>query len=329
VRYLCRRFPEARVREVPIVRAHELDARADPSGATRVWLALEQLQVTGSFKVRGALVALARAMDRGRVVTSSAGNHGPAVAYAACVLGATATVVVPRTVSASTRDRIERYGAELVVAATDRYVDAEALAKEIAVTQEAAYVSSSDDVDVALGNGSSVGFEIVRALGGVPERVLAPFGGGGLSTGLAWALAAETAGRAERGVWGAQSEAACAMATSIERGRAVETVETSPRATLAESLARGVSPETFERAQAALAGVVVVTEAQIGAAMAHAHIDMGLVVEGAAAVALAPVLFGLPEPLRGGDVVVVLTGRNVDPDRRVALGSWRGVESMT
>src|SRR5882672_12180213 len=71
VRYLCRRFPEARVREVPIVRAHELDARADPSGATRVWLALEQLQVTGSFKVRGALVALARAMDRGRVVTSS------------------------------------------------------------------------------------------------------------------------------------------------------------------------------------------------------------------------------------------------------------------
>jgi threonine dehydratase len=301
-----------------MVRAAELDARADPSGATRVWLALEQLQVTGSFKVRGALVAVSRAMDRGRVVTASAGNHGSAVAYAACVLGASATVVVPRMVSAATRDRIQRYGAELVVAASNRCADAEALAKEIAMTQGATYVSSSDDVDVALGNGASVGFEIVRALGGVPERVLAPFGGGALSIGLAWALAADTEGQVERGVWGAQSEAACAMAMSLERGSAIETVD-APRGTLADSLARGVSPDAFDRARAALAGVVVVTEAQIASAMSHAHVDMGLVLEGAAAVALAPVLFGLPEPLRGGDIVVVLTGRNVDPDRHASL----------
>jgi threonine dehydratase len=321
VRHLCRRFPEARVREVPVVRAAELDASADPSGGTRVWLALEQLQVTGSFKVRGALVAVARAMDRGRVVTASAGNHGSAVAYAACVLGASATVVVPRTVSPATRDRIQRYGAELVVAASNLSADAEALGQEIAMTQGATYVSARDDVDVTLGSGASVGFEIVRALGGVPERLLAPFGGGALSIGLAWALAADTEGGVERAVWAAQSEDACAMAMSLERGHAVELVEAPPRGTLADSRAQGVSPEAFERARAALAGVVVVAEAQIASAMEHAHLDMGLVLEGAAAVALAPVLFGLPEPLRGGDLVVVLTGRNVDPDHRASIAS--------
>src|SRR5579859_1853849 len=89
VRHLGRRFPQARLRETPVLRAAELDLRADPAGATRVWLALEALQVTGSFKVRGALVALEANRSRGHVVTASAGNHGAAVAYAALTLGMT------------------------------------------------------------------------------------------------------------------------------------------------------------------------------------------------------------------------------------------------
>ena len=95
VRHLGKRFPEARLREVPIVRAGDLDLRADPSGATRIWLALEALQVTGSFKVRGALVGLEANRERGRVVAASAGNHGAAVAYAGSVLGMPVTVCVP------------------------------------------------------------------------------------------------------------------------------------------------------------------------------------------------------------------------------------------
>src|SRR5579862_8082051 len=96
VRYLGRRFPDARLREVPVLRAAELDARADRSGATRIWLALEALQVTGSFKVRGALCALERAKSRSRtreIVAASAGNHGAGVAYAALTLGLDATIV--------------------------------------------------------------------------------------------------------------------------------------------------------------------------------------------------------------------------------------------
>ena len=315
VRHLATRFPAARLREVPLLRAPELDTRADPTGGTRVWLGLEALQVTGSFKVRGALVSLSANREREHVVAASAGNHGAGIAYAARVLGVSATVCVPRGVPQTKRARIEKYGAELVIAASNRYEDAENLAKEIAMSQGLLFVSPYDDVNVILGNGSSLGFEIVRALGGVPDRVLAPFGGGGLATGLSWAFAAERSDpRSSRVVWGVQSHASCAMATSMERGQAVESVGDAPE-TLAEGLAGGVSAGAFNRALAAIAGVVVATEAQIAAAMVYAYRDMGLVIEGSAAAALAPVLFGLPEPVRGGDLVVVLTGRNVDPDR--------------
>jgi threonine dehydratase len=314
VRHLGRRFPAAQLREVPVLRAAELDTRADPSGATRIWLALEALQVTGSFKVRGALVALDEVKDGARVVAASAGNHGAAVAYAAQVLGMTATICVPRTAPRIKRERIESYGAELVVAQSDFYDDAEALAKEIAVTQGSGFISPYDDVDVILGNGVSLGFEIVRALGGVPERVVAPFGGGGLATGLAWALASEMSDPDDRAVWGSQSEVSCAMAMSLERGSAVERLTTTG-ATLAEGLEGGISAEAFARARAAVAGVLVVSEAQIAGAMEHAYREMGLVIEGSAAAALAPVLSGLPKEVQGGDLVVVLTGRNVDADR--------------
>src|SRR5262249_34101764 len=114
--------------------------------------------------------------------------------------------------------------------------------------------------------------------------------------------------------WGVQSEASCAMAASLQRGVAVERLATGGR-TLAEGLEGGIAPEAFARARTAVAGVVVATEGQIATAMAHAYREIGLVLEGSAAVALAPVLAGLPHELRGGDLMVVLTGRNVDRDR--------------
>jgi threonine dehydratase len=314
-RNLAARFALAGLREVPLVRATELDRRADHAGATRVWLALEALQTTGSFKLRGALAALSARANEGtrRVVAASAGNHGVGVAHAAQFLGVEATVVVPRSSAKKKREKIAARGAKLVVAPSDSYDDAEAAAKKLAEETGAAFVSPYDDVDVVLGNGASLGFEIVRALGGVPERLLAPFGGGGLATGLAWALAAEDATPGERPVWGVQSEASCAMAASLERGIAVERLDAAE--TFAEGLEGGISRAAFERARGAVAGVVVVSEPEIAAAMAHAYRDLGVVVEGSAAVALVPVLSGLPEELRGGDLVVVLTGRNVDDER--------------
>jgi threonine dehydratase len=324
VRALGARFPEARLREAPVARAPELDVRADPTGRTRIWLVLEALQVTGSFKVRGALVGLANRAKRGeQVIAASAGNHGVGVAYAANVMGARVTVVVPRTAPRTKKARIESLGAELVIAPSDSYDDAEDLAKELAASRGGSFLSPYDDEDVVLGNGASLGFEIVRALGGVPERVIAPFGGGGLTTGLGWAMAEEsTQSPGPRIVWGAQSEQACAMAQSLEAGHAIERVPMQG-ATLAEGLEGGISARAFERARGAVAGVTVVSEEAIAQAMAYSYRDMGLVLEGSAAAALAPVLSGLPAQLCGGDMVVVLTGRNVDLERLEAVTSHR------
>jgi threonine dehydratase len=230
-------------------------------------------------------------------------------------------VVVPRGTPGTKCEKIQRYGAKLVVAASARSRAAESLARQIAVTEAAAFLPAVPNEDVVLGNGGSLGFEIVRGLGGVPERALAPIGAGSLATGLAWAFAADGGRGAERTVWGVQSEAWCAMATALESGRALDEGAngTPDPSTLAEELADGVSPEAFERAREAIGGVAVVDESQIAAAMVHAYQDMGLVLEGTAALALAPVLSGLPERLRGGDLVVVLTGRNIDPAKLDAV----------
>jgi threonine dehydratase len=330
VRYLGERFPAAGIRTVNVARAVDLDARVDATLHTRVWLALESMQVTGSFKVRGALAALGALVkrhpgERPRVVAASAGNHAAGVAYAAHVLGALATVVMPRSVPATKRQRVEAYGAEIVLADTDHYDDAEALAQRLARERGASFLSPYDDVDVVAGNGGSLGFEIARALGPFADLVvLAPFGGGGLATGLAWAFERVAHAEARVRVWGAQSEASPAMALSLERGEAVvRFVPEGP--TLAEGLEGGISARAFERARAAIRGVLVVGEEDIAAAMVYAYREMGLVLEGSAATALAPVLVGLPPVVRAGsspvssaahaDLVVVLTGRNVDRGR--------------
>jgi len=301
---------------VEVLRSPSLDRRADPSGATRIWLALEYLQVTGSFKVRGALFAVARAKQAGvrEIVTASAGNHGAGVAYAANVLGVRMTVVVPSTAPMVKRDKIAAYGAELIVSSHPHYDGAEEDAKALAASRGAKFLSAYDDVDVVLGNGGSLGFEIVRSMGGVPDRVLLPFGGGSLATGVAWALEDETeSADGERRVWGVQSEASPAMEMSLAQNAAVESFK--PEATLAEGLEGGIAKDAFARARGVVAGVVVVSEAQIALCMRYVQSEVGATIEGSAAAALAPVLAGLPDAMRGGDVVVVLTGQNVDQER--------------
>ena len=175
-------------------------------------------------------------------ISASAGNHGAGLAYAASVLGARATVVVPSSAPRAKRDRIARLGAEVILASTPHYDDAEAEGVALAEREGAYYLSPYDDIDVLAGNGGSLGYEIVRALGRVPEAVIAPLGGGGLATGLACALADEAGedfGGEQRRVWGVQSEACPAMAKSLEAGRAVERLEAEN--TLADGLEGGIS----------------------------------------------------------------------------------------
>ena len=317
---------------VAVVRASSLDRRAHDSGDVRVWLALECLQITGSFKVRGAFTGAGRLRTRGasRLVAASAGNHGAGVAFVAPHVGIEATIVVPKTAPRKKVDAIRSAGGDHVtlVEHGGGYDAAEAHAKALAAERGEPFLSPYDDVDVIAGNGATLAGEIVDALtrhkDGVvapPAAILAPFGGGGLATGLACGLAhalGESYGERRR-VWGVQGERSAAFALSLEQGAAVTSLPAVD--TLADGLEGGIAERAFLRAAGVVAGVTVVSEDAIAAAMRAAFRDLGLVVEGSAAAALAPVLGGLPDEItedledEGGDVVVVLTGRNVDPDR--------------
>jgi threonine dehydratase len=189
-RGLAARFPEAHLREITLVRS------PFPGGAGRTWLALECMQVTGSFKVRGALLAMeARqkaAAAQGKsleVLAVSAGNHGIGVSFAAKALGAKATIMVPRGAPKTKTDKIAGYGATVLFAQSTGYDDAEVEAIALAAERGLPFLSPYDDLDVLAGNGASLGYEIERALGKAPQLVIAPIGGGGLATGLACALA--------------------------------------------------------------------------------------------------------------------------------------------
>jgi threonine dehydratase len=310
VRNLGARFPDARLRKLTLVRAEKLDARADARGETRVWLALESLQVTGSFKVRGALVAIADELakdPRVHIVTASAGNHGAGAAYASNVLGARITVYVPQGTPEAKRARIAKW-TELVVVDEPGYDACEALAKEAAKKMGAVFLSPYDDLRVACGNGASIAFEMAQTL--TPRTVLVPFGGGGLASGMAFGF---MHAQAPVAVWGVQSEASPAMAMSLERGSAVTTLPAVE--TLAEALEGGIAAQAFVRARGSVAGVLVVSEMAIARAMTALCRELGLIVEGGGACAFAALLEGLPRELLSGDLVVLLTGRNVDRTR--------------
>ncbi|MBX3190779.1 MAG: pyridoxal-phosphate dependent enzyme [Labilithrix sp.] len=315
VRRLAVRFPAAGLREVALVK---VSPRVAPGAAalgsrSRVWLALESMQTTGSFKVRGALVAISALASDREIVAVSAGNHGIGVAHAAKVLGRKATVVVPSGAPRAKTDKIAACGAVVIRASSPGYDDAEREAIALAEARGAVFLSPYDDVDVIAGNGASLGFEIIDALGKVPDRVIAPIGGGGLATGLACAFGGE-----RPRVWGIQSEASCAFARSLERGSAVTTLPYAE--TLAEGLEGGLPERAFARVRATLAGCLVATEEELAAAMTFAFRELGLALEGSAAIALAPLLvppalLRQEEEEKEEDVVLVLTGRNVDPER--------------
>jgi threonine dehydratase len=267
------------------------------------FLKLESLQPTGAFKLRGAAVKLARldAAARARgVVTASAGNHGLGVAYAARALGVLATVVVSRGAPLVKRDGIARLGAQVIVSAGD-YDAAVTEALALAATHGLAYVPAYDDDDVIDGNGAWLAEEL-RAQHASLACVVVPVGGGGLSGGLARALAGVE-------VIGVQPRANCAMHDSIAQGRALTRYDGG--ATLCEGLEGAVAERTFDLCRAHLSRIVLTGEDEVRAAVAYAYTRLGLYVEPSAAVVIAAALGG-QVPIED-DTVLVITGSNLDP----------------
>ncbi len=305
-----------RIVRTPLIRSEWLSTI---TGAD-VWLKLETLQPTGSFKVRGALNAAARLREAmpgaTTVVTASAGNHGLGLAWAAKRLGLRARVHVPAAAPAVKRRTIAALGAELVEAST--YEAAEEAARAESERNHVPYISPYAQLDVIAG-AATVAQEMLEAEPAI-DTLVVPVGGGGLLAGTA--VVARGAGR-PLAACGAEAAASPAFTSALAAGRIV-TVNVQP--TLADGLAGNMEPDspTFALVRDLADRVVVVDEPAIAAAMRQLIEQERLIVEGAAAVPVAALASGLLD-VRGHRVGVVLSGRNVDVDilqRVLASTAW-------
>lgn len=308
----------------PLVRAPDLEAaggRGPDEPGPEVFLKPESLQVTGSFKVRGAAARIASLTKEQRargVVACSSGNHGRAVAHVAGRVGVRAAVCVPEWVDPVKRRAMERSGAEVVLAGAT-YDEAADRAEELCRERGAVFVHPFDDLRVLAGQ-ATIGREIQEELPGV-GTVLVPLSGGGLAGGVAWALKRSAP---DVRVVAVSARRARVMVESVRAGRPVRMEEEE---TLASALSGGIGRRnryTLDLVRELVDEHVLVDEDEIAEAMRFAAERLHLVVEGGGAVGIAALLAGRvgADPVRSGaPVVVILSGGNVGLTALAALSS--------
>jgi len=315
--YRARQRLAGRVAHTPLVASASLSERA---GAP-VYLKLETVQPTGSFKLRGATNALAQLAEEGamRVVTASTGNHGRALAHAARALGLEAAVCMSSLVPENKVRAVAALGARVVIAGNsqdDAQVEAQRLVRE----EGYAFVPPFDDVRVIAGQ-ATIGVEILEAL---PDAamVVVPLSGGGLFSGVAFAAKAI---RPDVAMIGVSMERGAAMQASLAAGKPVRVDELD---TLADSLGGGIGLDnrhTFAMTRALIDDAVLLDEASIARGIVHAYREERLVVEGAAAVGIAALLDARIDrhARRDGPIVVVVSGANIDIAQHLRVISER------
>ncbi len=274
-----------------------------------VFLKLENLQVTHSFKVRGVINKLLHLTPQEKakgVVTASAGNHGQAVAFGARELGFSAKVVVPTNTPKVKIEGIKQFGADLLLFG-ETYPEAEAKAKELAAKEGRLYVSPYNDPLIVAGHGT-VGLEILQALPSVGV-VVVPVGGGGLIAGISIAVKNL---KPNTQVIGVQSEAVPIMYESLRAGRIVPP-HRHEQNTIAEGLSGGIENGsiTFNIAQQFVDEVMLVKEETIKRAVYLLCENEGQVVEGSGVAGVAMLLEN-SESFIGKSVALVVSGGNID-----------------
>lgn len=290
------------VKSTPLVRSQFLSNLCNGD----VLLKLENLQITNSFKIRGAFSRLLHlsAEERMGIITASAGNHGQAVAYAARKLNFSARIVVPKTTPKAKIEGIKKYDADLVLFG-DIYDEAEQKAKELARKDGRTYISPYDDELIIAGHGT-IGLEIIEALPNV-DAVIVPVGGGGLVSGISIAIKSI---KPNVQIIGVQSEASPVMYESLKAGKIVKARKAE---TIAEGLSGGIEKGsmTFKIAQEYVDEVVLVREETIRRAVYLLWAYEKQVTEGSGAAAIAPIMENKSK-FTGKTVVAVITGGNID-----------------
>lgn len=275
-----------------------------------VYLKCENLQRTGSFKIRGATAKLQSlsAEERSRgVVAASAGNHGQGVAWVAREMGIEATIYVPSVVPQTKLEGMKRHGARVVVTESEGFDATEAEAMAVSEREGRTWVSAYDDFWVMAGGGTA-GCEILEEVQDL-DAIVIPVGGGGLAIGIAVAARQLSPGTRMVGV---NTSASPAMYLSRRDGRPYLTLE--PQPTIAEGLEGGLSARAFELANRYIDEVIVAEEGSLPKAIAWTLKAHRFAIEGSAAVSVAALLDGLVDP-RYRRVCLVLSGGNIDYQR--------------
>jgi threonine dehydratase len=277
------------------------------TSSSKIYLKLENLQPTGSFKVRGAGNSLVSARERGTVpgvFTTSNGNMAQALSWHAQRLGVPCTVVVSDAAPEIKLAGIRRYGAHIIPLPWNEVWDIISQGN-YAPLSELVYIHPFNSREMIAGSGT-IGLEILEDLPDV-RKVFAPFGGGGLVTGIATALRAEGS-KAE--VIACESRSAAPFTASLRAGAAAE-VERTP--SFIDAIGnRNVLPDMWGRLSGLVRSSRTLELEPVAAAIRHCFATHHVVVEGAGAIAIAA---ALAEPDSDGPVVAVVSGGNIDPSK--------------
>ena len=277
-----------------------------PSIGTNMYIKAENLQMTGSFKLRGAYYKISRltAEERARgIIACSAGNHAQGVALSATSMGVKSIICMPAGAPLSKVEATEGYGGKVILV-PGVYDDAYAHAKELAEKEGYTFVHPFDDDSIIAGQGT-IGLEILEQIPDV-EAVIVPIGGGGLISGVAYAIKSI---KPECKVYGVQAKGAPGMISAVKNGRvaALESVST-----IADGIAvKRPGDLTFEYCRRYVDGLVTVSEGEIASAILTLMEVNKTVAEGAGATAVAAVMFDKLD-LQDKKVVSIVSGGNID-----------------
>ena len=289
-----------------VIRKTDIIPATRLSDTCKVYLKTECLQVTGSFKVRGAYYKISQLSEEEKkrgVIACSAGNHAQGVALAATRSGVKSLICLPDGAPISKVESTKALGAEVCLV-KGVYDDAYAKALELKDKYGYTFIHPFDDVDVIAGQGT-IGLEILDQLSDV-DAIVVPVGGGGLISGLAFAVKSL---RPDVKVYGVQAAGAPSMFNAM-RDHKIETLESV--STIADGIAVKTPGEhTFEYVSKYVDGIVTVTEDEICSAILALIEKQKMIAEGAGAVSVAAVMFD-KVPVKGTKVCCLVSGGNID-----------------
>ena len=289
-----------------VIRKTDIIPAVRLSDSCKVYLKTECLQVTGSFKVRGAYYKISQLSDEEKkrgVIACSAGNHAQGVALAATRSGVKSLICLPDGAPISKVEATKALGAEVCLV-KGVYDDAYAKAIELKDKYGYTFIHPFDDVDVIAGQGT-IGLEILDQLSDV-DAIVVPVGGGGLISGLAFAVKSL---RPDVKVYGVQAAGAPSMYNAM-RDKKIETLDSV--STIADGIAVKTPGEhTFGYVSEYVDGIVTVTEDEICSAILALIEKQKMIAEGAGAVSVAAVMFD-KVPVKGKKVCCLVSGGNID-----------------